>query len=347
MVSMSYVAWMAEFMMSYGVSRESLLKGTGLENLDFSDAGGSVSDAQHICLLRNALQLSHDPGLGLALGSQRPISTLESLGFAMMHSETLRDAILVGCQYQIISGRFSGRLVVLSMRTEGDEAVLEIEVAAAPDDLLLFAVEDMLGSILSTTLWVTGRPLPLREIRCAFPEPAHGKAYQQQFSCAVVFDAPRTQVRFDAAFLAMRLPMASSNAARVYRAQCEKLMRADVGNHDDEWVRNIRIKIMMFVDRQFPLDECAAQLGISARTLRRRLQERGLSYQDLADGVRADFARGYLESSRLSIECIAERLGFSESNSFSRAFRRWTGMSPRDFRKRDARPPWPALFDKD
>ena len=103
---------------------------------------------------------------------------------------------------------------------------------------------------------------------------------------------------------------------------------------------------MMFADRLFPLEECAAQLGISSRTLRRRLQERGLSYQDIADSVRADFARSYLESSRLSIECIAERLGFSEPTSFSRAFRRWTGMSPREFRKRDARPPWPALFDK-
>ena len=343
MVSMSYVAWMAEFMMSYGISRAALLKGTGLENRDFSDPGGGISEVQHICLLRNALKLSRDPALGLALGSNRPIATFDSLGFAMLCSETLREAILMGCQYQKVSGRFSGRQVFLSLRTEGDEAVLEVEVRMAPDDLVLFAVEDMLGSILSSTRWVTGRTLPLREIRCGFPRPAHGEAYRQYFPCPVVFDAPCTQVRFDAAFLGTRLPMASSNAARVYRAQCEKLISAGAGS-EDEWVHNIRTQMLMFSERLLSLEECAARLGISPRTLRRRLEGRGMSYQGIVDDVRAGLARSYLESSRLSVEAIAERLGFSEPTSFSRAFRRWTGMSPREFRKRESYASWPSLL---
>ena len=341
MVSMSYVAWMTEFMTSCGVSRAALLQGTGLEDLDLSEPG-SISDAQHICLLRNALQLSHEPALGLALGSNRPISTFDSLGFAMLCSETLREAILMGCQYQKVPGRFSGRLVFLSLRTEGDEAVLEVEAAEAPDDLVLFAVEDMLGSILSVTRWVTGRPLPLREIRCGFPRPDHSEAYRQYLPCPVVFDAPRTQVRFDAAFLGTPLPMASSNAARIYRAQCEKLINAD-GGCEDEWVRNIRTQMLMFSDRLLSPEECAARLGVSPRTLRRRLEERGMSYKGIVDDVRAGLARSYLASSRLSVEAIAERLGFSEPTSFTRAFRRWTGMSPREFRKRESAAAWPSL----
>lgn len=342
MVSMSYVAWMAEFMMSYGISRASLLKGTGLENRDFSDPSGGILDAQHICLLRNALKLSRDPALGLALGINRPIATQSSLGFAMLCSATLREAIQMGCQYQKISGRFSGRLVLLSLRNEGTEAVLQIEVRAAPDDIVLFAVEDMMGSIVSTTRWVTGRAMPLREIRCGFPRPAHGEAYRQYFPCPVVFDAPCTQVRFDAAFLDTRLPMASSNAARVYWAQCEKLINAGADS-EDEWVHRIRTQMLMFSDRPILLEECASRLGVSPRTLRRRLEGRGVSYQSIVDDVRAGLARSYLESSRLSVEAIAERLGFSEPTSFSRAFRRWTGMSPREFRKRESHAPWPSL----
>ncbi len=78
----------------------------------------------------------------------------------MLCSETLREAIQMGCQYQKVPGRFSGRLVFLSLRTEGDEAVLEVKAAVAPDDLVLFAVEDMLGSILSVTRWVAAGPCP-------------------------------------------------------------------------------------------------------------------------------------------------------------------------------------------
>lgn len=343
MVSRDYVAWMAEFMMSYGISRAALLKGSGLEDCDLTDPGGGVSDAQHICLIRNALRLSQDPALGLALGVNRPISTFGSLGFAMLCSETLREAILMGCQYQKASGRFSGRLMFLSLRTEGSEAVLEVEVAAAPDDLVLFAVEDMLGSTLSMTRWVTGRALPLREIRCAFPRPAHAEAYRKYFPCPVSFDAPRTQVRFDAAFLGTQLPMASSNAARVYRVQCEKIIHADT-TAEDVWVRNVRTQLLMLSDRPLALEECAARLGVSSRTLRRRLEERRMSYTGIVDDVRRGLARSYLESSRLSVEAIAERLGFSDPTSFSRAFRRWTGMSPREFRKRESGAAWPSLL---
>ena len=335
MVSMSYVAWMTEFMMSYGIPRTLLLKGTGLEHWDHATPGGGISDTQHFCLLRNALQLSSDPALGLALGINRPIATLDSLGFAMLSSETLREAIQMGCGYQKISGRFSGRLVLLSMRTEGDEAVLEIEVKQAPDDLVLFAVEDMLGSIISSTRWVTGQAMPLREIRCGFPCPAHGEAYRQYFPCPVVFDTSSTQVRFDAAFLDKRLPMASSHAARIYRAQCEKLINASTDS-DDEWIHKIRTQMLLFSNHTITQEECASRLAVSPRTLRRRLESRGMSYQGVVDDIRAGLARSYLESSKLSVEAIAERLGFNEPTSFSRAFRRWTGMSPREFRKRES-----------
>lgn len=342
MVSMSYVVWMTEFMMSYGMSRSALLEGTGLANRDFSDLGSRVTDAEHVCLIRNALRLSRDPALGLVLGINRPIATFDSLGFAMLCSETLREAIQIGCQYQGVSGRFSGRLVFLSLRVEGDEAVLEAEAAAAPDDLVLFALEDMLGSILSVTRWVTGRPLPLRGIRCGFPRPAHEETYRKHFPCPVAFDAPRTQVRFDAAFLATRLPMASSNMARVYGDQCAKTIRSDRGV-DDEWIRKVRAQLLMSSNRSLALDECAVGLDVSPRTLRRRLHERGVSYQAIVSEVRAGLARSHLESSRLSVETIAERLGFSDASNFSRAFRRWTGLSPREFRRQGTRATWPPL----
>jgi AraC-like DNA-binding protein len=81
-----------------------------------------------------------------------------------------------------------------------------------------------------------------------------------------------------------------------------------------------------------PAEEAAAQaLGMSLRSLQRRLQEEGTTYREILNGTRQEMARAYLEERRTSVTEIAFRLGFSDSNSFSRAFRRWTGQSPRAY----------------
>ncbi len=333
LVSISYVAWLADFMRAYGAEPAQLLTGTGMDDLDPVDPVTGISDNQHMLLLRNAMQLSRDPALGLEMGSKRHISTLDRFGFAMMCCETFREALSVGFECQRVVGRFSGRLLFLSMHEEGDTAVIQIEVAPELGDLTRFAVEEILGSILASTRWITGRNLPLRELRCAYPAPAHAGAYRRYFDCPIHFDAPHQQLRFDAAFLDTRLPLASSHAARVYRRQCRELINRDAQEHDD-LVARIRAQTVKAEGRVVPLDECAALLSFSARTLRRKLQERGLSYLQIVDEVRAGLARTQLRSSRSSVETIATGMGFSDATSFSRAFKRWTGVSPRQFRAR-------------
>ncbi|QDX81246.1 hypothetical protein B9N43_08330 [Denitratisoma sp. DHT3] len=333
LVSMNYVAWLADFMLAHDVSPAQLLAGTGIEERNLAEPAAEISDEQHVALLRNARRLSRDPALGLELGIHRHISTLDRFGFAMMCCETFREALRVGNEYQRVIGRFSGRLLFLSLHEEARNATFQIEVAPELGDLAQFAVEEILGSILSNTRSVTGRDLPVRELCCAYPQPAHAASYRKYFSCPIRFDAPRNQIRFDAAFLDTRLPLASSHAALMYRTHCERLVGRDSGDPEG-LVAGIRARLLAGADCALPLEACAEALSISARTLRRKLHEGGHSYQDIVDDVRASLARSYLESSRLTVEAIAERLGFSEPTSFSRAFRRWTGMSPRTFRNR-------------
>ena len=155
MVSMSYVAWLADFMRVYGTEPAQLLHGTGVDGLDLADPAAGISDSQHIVLLRNAMRLSGDPTLGLEMGYNRHISTLDRFGFAMMCCETFREALRVGFEYQRVVGRFSGRLLFLSAHEEADTAVIQIEVAPELGDLTRFAVEEILGSILASTRWIS------------------------------------------------------------------------------------------------------------------------------------------------------------------------------------------------
>lgn len=331
MVSMNYIAWLADFMRTYDVAPAQLLAGTGIEERNLAEPAAEITDGQHVALMRNARRLSRDPALGLELGIHRHISTLDRFGFAMIYCETFREALQVGNEFQRVIGRFSGRQLFLSTHEEGRTAAFRIEVAPELGDLAQFAVEEILGSILSNTRWVTGRDLPLKELCCAYPQPSHVASYRKYFPCPIRFDAPRNQICFDAAFLDTRLPLASSHAASMYRAHCQRLVGRDSASPEG-LVAQIRARLLAGADCALSLDACAEALSISARTLRRKLHEGGYSYQDIIDEVRASLARSYLESSRLTVEAIAERLGFSEPTSFSRAFRRWTGMSPRTFR---------------
>lgn len=334
---MIYVEWLSDVMQTYGIARRDLLQGTGLEGRAANDLSGGITESQHLILMRNALRLSADPGLGLVLGFNRHISTLESYGFAIMCCDTYGQAIQVGCEYQSTLGRFSGRWLHLSMHLEGQEAVLEIDFEPVLGDLMTFAVEDMLGSIVSGTRWVTGQALPLREIRCAYPQPTHAQAYAHYFSCPVIFNSKHTQVRFDAAFLNTPLPMASSNVVRIHLEQCKKRLLQDGPSVQDRWVHQIRLHISQTVSENPSLEDCAAALSMSPRTLRRKLQQCGLSYQKILDEVRLNLACSYLHNTRLSVEAIAERVGFGEPTSFTRAFKRWTGSGPLAYRQQSQR----------
>lgn len=326
---MSYVAWLADFLRGRGVAPADLLAGTGIDEQHLADPAAAIDDAQHVALLRNARACCALPELGLEIGIHRHVSTLDRFGFALMCCETFGEALGVGCEFQGAVGRFTGRQLRIDSFTDGDCAVIRIEAVPELGDLRVFAIEDVLGNILTTTRWVTGRDLPVRELRCAYAAPAHAGAYRRCFDSPVRFGAAHTEVRFDASFLATRLPLASRNAATMYREHCRTLV-AEVA--PDALVERIRARILAACGCPEPLDECATGLGLSARTLRRRLRARGVSYQLIVDRTRAEIARRELRGTRRSIEELAGELGFSEATSFARAFKRWTGMSPRAFR---------------
>lgn len=329
MVTMIYVAWLADFLHRHGVASADLLAGTGIAADDLADPAAIIEDTQHIALLRNARKHCALAELGFEIGTHRHVSTMDRYGFALLCCESFAESLRVGCELQAAVGRFFNRGLRVAFFVDGDSGVLRIEGALELSDLHLLVVESVLGHILSSTRWVTGHDLPTRELRCAYPRPAHASVYLRYLDCAVCFEAANTELRFDAGFIARQLPFANRIAATMYRNHCRTL----IGNvAPDALVERIRARILAGRGRTVPLEECASGLGLSTRTLRRHLHARGLSYQAIIDNMRAELACRELRATRRSIEAVACDLGFSEPTSFTRAFKRWTGMSPRAFR---------------
>lgn len=371
-VSASYALWLADFLEAeYGVPAVDLFRAAELSAAGLERADGLLSESAHRRLLTVALEQSGDPGLGLRLGLARHFTTLGRLGDALVCSENLRQAIALGMRLQRYTGRFSGRALLLDfverdgsiqrgsivedpLRTSGIAGACGVEssqtgcerppavfqqgpvlaafqLTAAIDlgDLHLLAIEEVLGNLLVHSERVLGAPLPLHHLQLAYPRPGHAASYAV-FGCPVEFSAASTRLWFDAAVLDRPLPQASTNAARRYAAECERTLATD---DSDDLLSRTRALIAARPAHPPTLEAMAQQLAVSPRTLRRRLQLQGWSFQKIVDSERSALARCYLLESDLDIAAVAERLGYSDVSSFNRAFRKWQGMPPARYRR--------------
>lgn len=308
---------------------DSIAASNGISRAALQHPNALVSAAQHRGVLSDAQACYQGTDLGLALGLQRSIATLDQLAYLMMSSATLREATDAGLRYQNYSGRFSGSLIVTSFSEIESEGCYQVDAKPELGDLRLLAIEDILANIVTTCRWVLGKALPITKLRCSYPAPPHASRYEEIFQCPVEYDTPVTQLFFDASILDQPLPQSSPQSAALYKKLCEEQSIAR-NQGDIAW----RLWQVVVEDPARPpsLHEAAQQLHCSRRTLSRKLLAEGWQYQQLIDQVREIHARRYLSDPTLSITRIGQQLGYADSSGFHRAFKKWTGLSPRAFR---------------
>ena len=169
-------------------------------------------------------------------------------------------------------------------------------------------------------------------IRFNYPRPSRTMHYEQAFGCELEFGADWCEYRFDAGLLEQPLAEADSATARVCEESCARLLD---GMEIGEDIVSRVCHLVLSSPGDFPrLDAVAASLSMGSRTLRRKLQQLGTSYQKILDDVRRQLALEYLETTNLSIQEISELLGYSEVTNFRRAFVKWVDLSPYQYRKR-------------
>lgn len=324
-----YIIWLLDFLSSKGVDVQALCARHQLPDLESLDV--SISSATHRDLLADALFLTGDTGLGLKLGYQRSLATYDQLAYLMMSCSTFREAIDTGLKYQNYPGRFSGQSIITTFSEIEGQGCFQVNLKEELGNLRLLAIEELLSNIITTARWVLGYPLPVTKLRCDYPAPLHAEDYRPIFNGELQFDAPVIQLFFDATILDEPLPNASPQSARLYEAMCEEQsIRRQGGNV--AW----RLWPLIVADPANPPDmnAVAEVFCCSPRTLRRRLQSEGWQYQQIIDSVREIHARRALSDPTLSITQIALQLGYSDHSGFLKAFKKWTSLTPSEFRSR-------------
>ena len=172
-----------------------------------------------------------------------------------------------------------------------------------------------------------------KEIRFEHQQPNETSEHERIFQCPIFFGATANEVVFDSEYLNLPIVMADARlCALLDRHATELLMRYP---REDSLVERVRTLMKDELNGgDASLEMVAERLGMSARTLQRKLHGLGVSHQELLDEMRKDLAMRYLREPEMAVCEVAYLLGFSESSAFHRAFKRWTGTTPNEFRRR-------------
>jgi len=306
-----------------------LFEQCGIEMPSAQDPQNRIETVKLAKLMRLACEYSGDPAFGLSVGRYMRPASWHALGFSVLASQNLQMGfdrlqrffrIFTTCAYSQLS-------------QDGDSLVFEGMVYPEYREIIEPAEYDaFLAAVVLTCRHLYVGDLQLQCIEIPRPQPENLAPYQRMFKCPLVFGSER---------LALKLPLTvAQEALATYNAELvhhnDKICEDYIARLDrDDVVTQVRHQIISCLHEGEPqVDPIANKLFLSPRTLQRKLADQGTSFKTLTDQVRHELALQYLAQPHLPVGEVSYRLGFSHISNFSRAFKRWQGVSPVEYRTR-------------
>jgi AraC-like DNA-binding protein len=277
-------------------------------------------------VLDAALELTGEPALGLRLGEHANSAMLPVVSHLTQHATTLGQAIDTIVRYSsILAHGYSPQLIQSGERVTLSVPPLRGDVSA----VRLTAEFVQTGFLRLLRQYVGPTVLPFAA-SFAYPEPAYAAEYRKVFGGVERFGQAFTGVEFPRAWLAHAQPYRHADLHALLQTHAEaELARIERGG-------SMVARVQRILARQSPRElptmaEVALQLELSARTVARKLLAEGMTYAELLEDRRTSAAKGLLESRRFSIQEAAAAMGFADAPAFHRAFKRWTGLTPKQY----------------
>ena len=314
-----------------GFNREDFLAPIGLTPSSLDDPESRISYRQKVEFFHNIHRLTRDSCVGLRAGQRHRLHDLGLYGFALASCPTLEKALHFGLSHS----RLAGSVLERGLRIDRNVGVVEAHDVFGLHEALPLAAEFAFSTMQRVASLVLQRPFKPMRVKLPYPAPSHASAYTDLFGCPVDFETDVLEFHIACHELAKPCPNASLLSERISRKICEGLLETlELG--EPAIVRAIRMECFKSGSAGcFPtVQELAARLGLSPRTLARRFAECSLSCQDVIDDVRTRLAKELLGNTGMSVDDVGVRLGFSDVSNFCKAFKRWTAETPAEYRKR-------------
>ena len=280
-------------------------------------------------LLETAVKLTGDPTLAIRLGQQIGIVSYGAFGFALMSCASLREAVALLLRYGQVffqpswnSYEHEGGLLLRANIAWGNATQRQLVTE------LIFSQFSTVGSTLYRSS-VEGA-----EVRLSYSRPPYSASYKTVFPVPVTFDCEHTEVFLPARLLDTPVKTANRSEHVVFHQQCEVMLRGL--NSVEKTTADVRQLLIQSAGDFLDIAQVAESLHVSERTLRRRLEAESTSFRSTLEEIRDLLAREYLAATELTVAEVAHLLGYAETVNFLRAFVRWNGVTPSQYRQQRA-----------
>ena len=312
-----------------GVRAARLYEAVELDPSVLLDPDNRIPFAQLVALYERAAELTGDDNFGLHLGQSINPTAFDVVGYCALNSPTLGAAFGRVARYHSIWT--DGALFNVETANEMSAVVYTYADTSIHDhrqdaEMTLATVATLCRNIASTDFAPTS-------VEFEHDAPRDTSEHRQLFRCPIEFRAPSNRLTFPSKFLSLPIAKADASLCALLDRHAEELLAKFPPQHSlVDQVRSIIAAELRGGDPS--LERAADQLRLTPRTLQRKLQDLGTSHNELLDQMRRQLAMRYLREHEMAICEVAYLLGFSESSSFHRAFKRWTGLTPKEFRYR-------------
>lgn len=330
-VSAGFARGLMEFAVGRGADRRTLLAEAGIAAADLDDIDRRIPFATYAALMRAGKALTGDAGLALHYGAV-DISQVSIVGLIGQASETMVEAFAQLNRYV--------RLVVDVETDHPDRFLLDMDrgelwiVDTRRNPNAFPELGESAFSQLVSPMRRHGIGGAVKAVLFTHPEPAHKATYDETFGAPVMFDQPRNALQVDPILLTARVGLLPRYAFGVLAAKADALLQA-LDDAQSTRGRVERLLMPILHTGEIGMDSVARSLGVSRPTLFRQLKAEGVTFAEVLDQLRHRLALSYLAGRKVSVNETAYLVGFSEPAAFSRAFKRWTGASPKTMK--DAR----------
>lgn len=324
---MVFVRMLSQAAASRGVRVDDLLEHHGVEPSHLEALDARVPHALLVDLWEQVPRRLEAPTLGLHLAQTIPLGAFDLVEYCMRNSPDLATSYRKLTRWQ----RLLHDGANYQLEIEGE--VARIAHRPAPSlGVPPHASDFIMAKLLRIGQQLTGVAFEPRSVSFTYARPPDDSEHTRVFRAPVRFGQPHTQLELDRALLDLPIQGTDPNLAAVLERYAQR--RLEELPQSTDWVDELRQRVRQALQGTVPdASALARQMGLSPRTLSRRLHERGLTYQQVVDEARKELALRHLLNKDLKVLEVAFLLGFSEVSTFYRAFRRWTGTTPAAYRR--------------